>query len=156
MSDQFFTEENWVSEQGGLPKLVERIVTHLKAKNPEWDRSRQISTAISTIKRLCAGDSSLPGKQTINAKSRAEACAALAQWEKMKADSKADNAVHPSPTVSLPMSEKFDAEPETDTTVVHSYGEPIGDVEHGIAQWAREWLADHPVEAQRLKDLTTG
>jgi hypothetical protein len=38
------------------------------------------------VKRMCAtGDTDWPGRQNVNAGSRAEACAAVADWEAKKA-----------------------------------------------------------------------
>ena len=75
---------NWVEKAGGLPKYIKRIEKHLEAKG--MDKSRAIATAVNAAKKMCAtGDTSLPGEQQINAGSRAEACAAVAEWEAKKA-----------------------------------------------------------------------
>lgn len=79
---------NWVEEQGGLPRYIERIALHLKAKG--MPTSRAIATAINAAKRMCAtGDLNWKGLQQVNPGSRAEACAAVARWEAMKAAAKA-------------------------------------------------------------------
>lgn len=75
---------NWVEDQGGLPSYIRRIAEHVKAKG--HTDSQAIAIAVSQAKKMCAtGDTNLPGVQQVNAKSRAEACAAVAQWEKMRA-----------------------------------------------------------------------
>lgn len=75
---------NWVEEQGGLPKYIERIAVHLVAKG--MSHSHAIATAINAAKRMCAtGDLNWPGLQSVNPGSRGEACAAVARWEAMKA-----------------------------------------------------------------------
>jgi 2'-5' RNA ligase len=83
------TEFNWVDKVGGLPKFIKRIVKHLSAKG--MDKSRAIATAVNVVKKMCAsGDTNFPGKQNVNAGSRAEACGAVADWERKKAQSHAD------------------------------------------------------------------
>ena len=80
---------NWVEKVGGLPKFIKRIVKHLAAKGMQ--KSRAIATAVNVVKKMCAsGDTNFPGKQNVNAGSRAEACAAAADWEAKKARSHAD------------------------------------------------------------------
>lgn len=82
-------KKNWVEKAGGLPKYIKRIVKHLHGEKG-MDESRAIATAVNAAKKMCStGDTSLPGKQSINPGSRAEACAAVADWEKKKASSKA-------------------------------------------------------------------
>jgi hypothetical protein len=80
---------NWVEREGGLPKYIERIAVHLVGKG--MSHQRAIATAISTAKRWCATGEvhQWQGTQNINPGSRAEACAAVAQWEKMKASARA-------------------------------------------------------------------
>jgi hypothetical protein len=64
-----------------LPKYIKRISKHLRAKG--MAQGRAIATAVNAAKKMCAtGDTSLPGKQDINPGSKAEACAAVAQWKK--------------------------------------------------------------------------
>jgi hypothetical protein len=75
---------NWVEKAGGLPGYIKRIAKHLQAEG--MDKSRAIATAVNAAKKMCAtGDTSLPGKQVVNAGSRAEACAAVADWEAKRA-----------------------------------------------------------------------
>lgn len=53
--------------------------------------SRAIATAVNVVKKMCAsGDTNLPGKQSVNAGSRAQACGAVASWERKKAQSHTD------------------------------------------------------------------
>lgn len=74
---------NWVDECGGLPKYIKRIVKHLKSDG--MDESRAIATAVNAAKKMCkTGDTNFPGKQNVNPGSRAEACTAVAEWEKLK------------------------------------------------------------------------
>jgi hypothetical protein len=77
--------QNWVDRVGGLPDYIERIALHLVAKG--WDRSRAIATAVNAAKKWCATGEvyQWPGVQIINMGSRAEACAAVAEWEAKKA-----------------------------------------------------------------------
>jgi 2'-5' RNA ligase len=80
---------NWVEKVGGLPKFIKRIVKHLAAKGMQ--QSRAIATAVNVVKKMCAsGDTNWPGKQDVNAGSRAEACTAVADWEAKKARSHAN------------------------------------------------------------------
>ena len=79
---------NWVERAGGLPKYIKRIAKHLQKKG--MSESRAIATAVNAAKKMCAtGDLNFPGKQNVNAGSRAEACAAVASWEAKKAKAKA-------------------------------------------------------------------
>lgn len=79
---------NWVEQQGGLPKYIERIAVHLKAKG--MSTSHAIATAVNAAKKMCStGDLNWPGLQNVNPGSRAEACAAVARWEAMKAAARA-------------------------------------------------------------------
>lgn len=83
---------NWVEEQGGLPRYIERIACHL-----HFDKGKEVGTsiaiAVNVVKRMCStGDVNFPGPQQVNPGSRAEACKALARWEEMKASSHAKSA----------------------------------------------------------------
>jgi hypothetical protein len=82
----FAKRKNWVEKAGGLPSYIKRIAKHLQKKG--YDESRAIATAVNAAKKMCStGDTSLPGVQNINAGSRAQACAAVASWERKKAQS---------------------------------------------------------------------
>jgi hypothetical protein len=77
--------DNWVEKAGGLPSYIERIAKHLHYEKA-MSISHAIATAVNTVKKMCAsGDLNYPGKQSANSGSKAEACAAVAQWEKKKA-----------------------------------------------------------------------
>jgi hypothetical protein len=79
---------NWVERAGGLPGYIERIALHLVSKG--MSTSHAIATAVNASKRMCAsGDLNWPGLQSVNPGSRAEACAAVARWEAMKAAARA-------------------------------------------------------------------
>jgi hypothetical protein len=80
---------NWVDDVGGLPQYIKRIEKHLEKKG--MTESRAIATAVNVVKKMCAtGDINFPGAQQVNAGSRAEACAAVADWERKKAQAKAE------------------------------------------------------------------
>jgi hypothetical protein len=85
--------DNWIERQGGLPNYIERIAVHLHAKG--MPISQAIATAVNAAKKMCAtGDVNWPGVQQVNPGSRAQACAAVAKWESMKAAAKADRGKH--------------------------------------------------------------
>lgn len=74
---------NWVTKAGGLPPYIKRIAKHLQEKGME--EGRAIATAKNAAKKMCdTGDVNFPGKQDVNPGSRAEACTAIAQWEKKR------------------------------------------------------------------------
>ncbi|MGW1838567.1 hypothetical protein [Streptomyces sp. NPDC002067] len=80
---------NWVEKAGGLPKYIKRIAKHLQGEQG-YTESRAIATAVNAAKKMCSsGDLNFPGKQSVNPGSRAEACAAVADWEAKKARSRA-------------------------------------------------------------------
>jgi hypothetical protein len=82
---------NWVEDVGGLPPYIKRIEKHLIKKG--MAESHAIATAVNVVKKMCAsGDTNFPGSQQVNAGSRAEACAAVADWEEKKARAKAEAA----------------------------------------------------------------
>lgn len=79
---------NWVEQQGGLPSYIKRIARHLQRKG--MSKSRAIATAVNAAKKMCrTGDTNWPGKQQVNPGSRAEACAAVRQWNAMRARARA-------------------------------------------------------------------
>lgn len=82
--------KNWVEEEGGLPEYVERIAVHL-VNERGFTVSHAVATAINAAKTWCrTGDvKQWPGFQNINAGSRAQACAAVAEWNRMKASARA-------------------------------------------------------------------
>lgn len=82
-------KQNWVDRVGGLPKLIERVAIHIMENGRP--REEAIPAAINWVKWICTtGDvKNFPGVQSVNAPSRAEACAAVAEWEAMKARARA-------------------------------------------------------------------
>ena len=83
---------NWVEDAGGLPQYSKRISKHLTRKG--MSQSHAIATAVNVVKKMCAtGDLNYPGAQQVNVGSRAEACAAVAEWEAKKAKAKGETLV---------------------------------------------------------------
>lgn len=81
-------EFNWVSDVGGLPQYIKRIAKHLGEKGRP--QSQAIATAVNAAKKMCStGDLNWPGLQHVNPGSRAEACAAIKDWEAKKARARA-------------------------------------------------------------------
>jgi hypothetical protein len=77
-------KSNWVEKAGGLPSYISRIAKHLHSEKG-MDVSRAIATAVNVAKKMCAsGDLNFKGKQNVNPDSRAQACKAVAEWEKKK------------------------------------------------------------------------
>lgn len=77
-------KKNWVEKKGGLPPYVVRIAKRLIAKG--FSREHAIATAINVVKKMKgSGDLNWPGRQRVNAGSRAQASGAVARWEAMKA-----------------------------------------------------------------------
>lgn len=83
--------ENWIDR---LPKAMGRAFRrswiYRAAKHLVFDqgmrRGRAFAVAINAAKRGCStGDLNFPGRQSVNPKSRAEMCAAVALWTSMKA-----------------------------------------------------------------------
>jgi hypothetical protein len=64
-----------------VPPYMKRIEKHLIGKG--MSESHAIATAVNAAKKMCAtGDLNFPGSQQVNPGSKAEACAAVAQWKK--------------------------------------------------------------------------
>jgi hypothetical protein len=64
-----------------LPPYIKRIEKHLTKKG--MTKSHAIASAVNAAKKMCStGDLNFPGSQQVNPGSRAEACAAVAQWKK--------------------------------------------------------------------------
>lgn len=79
---------NWVTQVGGLPKFIKRVAKHLQEKG--MTESHAIATAVNVVKKYCAkGDLNFPGKQNVTAKTKATGCAAVADWERKKAQARA-------------------------------------------------------------------
>lgn len=84
---------NWVEKAGGLPSYIKRIAKHLHSEKA-MPVGRAIAIAVNAAKKMCAsGDTNLPGAQQVNAKSRAEACAAVADWNRKRGQGKLAEAV---------------------------------------------------------------
>lgn len=82
------TAANWVEKAGGLPPYIKRIAKHLQERG--MGQSLAIATAVNAAKRMCSsGDLNWPGLQHVNPGSKAEACAAVADWEAKKSKSHA-------------------------------------------------------------------
>lgn len=76
---------NWVERAGGLPEYIERIAAHLHFEKG-MTVSAAVATAVNVVKKACAtGDLNFPGVQHENPGSQAAACAAVAEWEALKA-----------------------------------------------------------------------
>jgi peptidoglycan hydrolase-like protein with peptidoglycan-binding domain len=73
---------NWVAKRGGLPAYVQHIAHDLMEKRGKSE-SNAIQMAIGIVKRWCRGG----GK--VDANTKAAACKAAAEWEKMKGANKA-------------------------------------------------------------------
>ncbi len=68
---------NWVERKGGLPKFIADIAGDLISEKG-FSVSRAIATAVNRCKVWCRGGGN------VTAATKAKACAAIAQWEKMK------------------------------------------------------------------------
>lgn len=85
-------KQNWVDHAGGLPNYIERIAVHLHAKGKTIGHS--IAIAVNAAKKMCAsGDLNWSGAQNVNAASRAQACAAVAEWERKKASARVSKGI---------------------------------------------------------------
>jgi hypothetical protein len=86
-------KKNWVENAGGLPMYIRRIANHLHAEKG-MDIGHSIAVAVNAAKKMCAsGDLNFPGKQNVNSGSKAEACAAVAEWEKKKASARVSKGI---------------------------------------------------------------
>lgn len=65
---------NWVEKAGGLPNYIRRIAKHIHSDSG-LSISHAIAAAVNRVKKLCA-------------KGNAQACAAVAEWEKKKASAR--------------------------------------------------------------------
>lgn len=71
-----------------LPRKIEAIAKHLHYEKGK-DKSTAIAIAISQAKKICATGHSNFGQ--VHPQVRAQYCAAVAEWEKDKAQAHADN-----------------------------------------------------------------
>jgi hypothetical protein len=76
---------NWVEKAGGLPNYICNIAKSVMKTGKS--KSSAIAIAVSRVKKWAAGG------DDVEADTRAKAAAALAQWEKMKAKTKAGKVV---------------------------------------------------------------
>ena len=88
--------KNWIQKYGPgghLPDPIHTMYKHIKRSNPAMSTSHAIAAAVEAAKKGCAtGDVNFPGKQEMNAVSRARYCNGVAAWEAMKARAKAARA----------------------------------------------------------------
>lgn len=81
-------KKNWVERAGGLPMYIRRIANHLHQEKGMMI-GHAISVAVNAVKKMCAtGDLNWHGVQHVNPKSHAEACGAVADWERKKAQAR--------------------------------------------------------------------
>lgn len=86
--DRHPNKSNWVEDSGGLPQYILRISNHLHQEKG-MDIGHAIAVAVNVVKKMCAtGDLNWKGIQQANPASRAEACAAVADWERKKAQAR--------------------------------------------------------------------
>lgn len=86
-------KKNWVENAGGLPMYIRRIANHLHQEKG-MTIGHAIAVAVNAVRRMCGtGDLNFKGKQNVNAASRAEACAAVASWERKKASARVSKGV---------------------------------------------------------------
>lgn len=81
---------NWVQKHHALPKgsWIRRAAEHIHAKGHSTGTS--IAFAVNAARKMCAsGDTNFRGVQQVNLGSRAEACAAVAIWDKARLQAKA-------------------------------------------------------------------
>lgn len=123
--DQF----NWIDECGGLPKYIKRISKHLTEQG--MTKSRAIATAVNAVKKMCSsGDTNFPGRQSVNKMSRAEACQAVQEWEKLKAcaaKKRAEKAAEIAAMFSTDPNRGVAVDYRSFTSVLAVIGEPTDD-----------------------------
>jgi hypothetical protein len=86
-------KKNWVENSGGLPMYIRRIANHLHQEKG-MQIGHAIAVAVNAAKKMCAsGDLNFPGRQNVNSGSKAEACAAVAEWEKKKASARVSKGI---------------------------------------------------------------
>ena len=74
---------NWVTRDGpGLPRYIERIACHIHFDHG-MPIGEAIAAAVADCKRMCASGESNFGH--VHSQFQAEACAAVADWERMRA-----------------------------------------------------------------------
>ncbi|MEV3855494.1 phage minor head protein [Streptomyces sp. NPDC050095] len=86
---------NWVEKSkvggGHLPEMIRSLSKKLTRKG--MTKGHAIAVAVNAVTRMClTGDLNWKGRQNVNPKSRARACANRTQWEAMKAEARAKRA----------------------------------------------------------------
>jgi hypothetical protein len=72
---------------------IRRIANHLHQEKG-MTIGHAIAVAVNAVKKMCGtGDVNFPGHQSVNAGSRAEACAAVASWEAKKAGARVSKGI---------------------------------------------------------------
>ena len=77
---------NWIDKEGGLPRYIEEIACHVHFDRGE-EIGASIAVAVSDCDKMCATGESNFGH--IHAASQSRACAAIADWNRMKASADA-------------------------------------------------------------------
>jgi hypothetical protein len=85
----FGPHENWIDEQGGLPRYFERIACHVHFDHG-YPISEAIAIAVADAEKMCSTGESNFGH--IHAAPQSEACEAVAHWEAMRAAAHAKDA----------------------------------------------------------------
>lgn len=78
---------NWIEETGGLPSYIRRVAEHLHGAGKSTGEA--IQQAIGIVRNWAAGHDG--HGNAVSAATRAKAAAALAQYEKQRAQAKSDN-----------------------------------------------------------------
>lgn len=78
---------NWIEKAGGMPKMMECVARALYHGRgvAAGDKSRAYRMAVGIVEDWAAG------RRGVKPKTQAEAVAAVAQWNKLRAKAKADN-----------------------------------------------------------------
>lgn len=83
------THANWIDEQGGLPRYIERIACHIHFDHGK-DIGEAIEFAVADAEKMCSTGESNFGH--VHAAKQSEACEAVAHWEAMRAATHAKHA----------------------------------------------------------------
>lgn len=83
-------KSNWVDAVGGLPKYIESIASSLVTKRG-ISRSRAIAIAVNMVKKMATTGraTNLKGNPKVSPAVRSAAIAAVADWERKKAQARA-------------------------------------------------------------------
>lgn len=81
---------NWVDKEGGLPRYIERIACHVHFDRGE-PVGEAIAAAVGDCERMCATGESNFGH--VHPQFQTEACAAVADWKRMRASADAKGNV---------------------------------------------------------------